>query len=81
MRLVVGIIGGAFVAVIVFMLAAFFLGRMFEGTPPLDTIVGFIVPILLGLLAGASSFRASVKRGVNSRRREQSVNKREDHPA
>ena len=59
-RVVVGIIGGLFVFVIVTLILGFFLRNLFDGFEPLDTLVGFILPIVLGLLAGVESFRRSV---------------------
>ena len=70
MRLIVGIIGGTFVAVVVCMFSAFFLRSMFGGMPVLDVVFGLVIPIVLGLLAGAHSFRASVRRVGNNGRAE-----------
>jgi F0F1-type ATP synthase assembly protein I len=59
-RWIVGIVGGLLVFIAVTMLLGFFLRNVFEGVKPWDTLVGLILPVLLGLLAGIQSFRRSV---------------------
>ena len=59
-RVVVGIIGGLFVFVAVMLILGFVLRNIFEGIGPWGTFIGWILPILLGLLAGVASFRKSV---------------------
>ena len=59
-RWIVGIVGGLFVWLVVSMFVGFFLRNIFAGVKPLDTIIGFVLPIVLGLLAGIYSFKRSV---------------------
>ncbi|NLX14828.1 MAG: hypothetical protein GXY44_14425 [Phycisphaerales bacterium] len=59
-RIVVGIIGGLFVFVVVTLVLGFLLRNLFDGIDPLDTLIGFILPVVLGLLAGIHSFRKSL---------------------
>jgi hypothetical protein len=60
-RWFVGFVGGALIFFTVTLVSAFFLRNMTYGYPPFDVIVGVFVPLLIGLLAGAQSFRASVR--------------------
>ncbi len=59
-RVVVGIIGGLFVFAVVTLILGFLLRNIFEGIGPWGTLIGWILPILSGLLAGVASFRKSV---------------------
>ncbi len=59
-RWTVGIVGGLIVFIAVALLLGFFLRNMFEGVPPLDIIVGFILPNAIALYCGYRSFRQSV---------------------
>jgi hypothetical protein len=59
-RWISGFAGGLFIALAVFFLLTLALGRIFEGLQPWDTVVGFVLPVLLGLLAGFHSFKRSV---------------------
>lgn len=58
--LVTGIAGGMIVFFAVTMMFSFVLRNVFEGIPLLDVIVGLILPVTFGLLAGIHSFRKSV---------------------
>jgi hypothetical protein len=60
-RWMTGIIDGLFVSLLVFIFLAFCLGRAFEGVRFLDVAVGYVLPLLPGLIAGILSFRRSVR--------------------
>jgi hypothetical protein len=62
-RLIVGIIGGLFVAIVVFAVAALLVLNLLiaEGASSLIKILGLIGVVVLPLLAGWSSLRASMK--------------------
>jgi len=59
-RWVVGIIGGSLVFVVVALVVGFPLRNMFEGVEPLDTIIGFLLPLAIAFYFGYRSFRKSV---------------------
>ena len=61
MRWIVGVVGGLFIFLCVGMITAFVFGRMFEGYEPLNTIIGLLLPVLLGLAAGAHTFYRTVR--------------------
>ena len=65
MRYVVGIIGGFFIFFMVTSISAFFLGRMFgEMGTIYDVIPSVVAPLIIGLLAGIHSFRATVRKAA-----------------
>jgi len=62
-----GIIGGAFVAFIVFGVAGFVGDRLAEGKPGWVEVIVLLVSVLLGLAAGWSSYAASVRKSRGGR--------------
>jgi hypothetical protein len=63
-----GIIGGGFVAFIVFGVAGFLGDRLAEGKPAWVEVAALVLSVLLGLAAGWSSYAASVRKGRGGRR-------------
>jgi ABC-type nickel/cobalt efflux system permease component RcnA len=61
-RLTVAIVGGLFVALVLFAVLGFVMGRLTESASALKQITALIASILLALLGGWTSFRASMKR-------------------
>jgi hypothetical protein len=61
-RYVAGLSSGLLVAFLVYFLLGLVLRNRVEGMRPWDTVVGFVLPHLLGLLADIQSFRRSVRR-------------------
>jgi hypothetical protein len=60
-RWITGMVGGLFVWGGVWLIAGLLLRNLFEGSQPLDFLVGFVVPCGLGLLAGAHSFKRPIR--------------------
>jgi hypothetical protein len=62
MKTVTAIIGGLFVAFVVFFVSWFFLRNLVDGQGVAVEIGGLVVVVLFSLLVGFSSFRASLSR-------------------
>lgn len=60
-RWITGIVSGVFVWFVVYFLLALLLRSMFDGLKPWDTVVGFVVPAFIGLLAGIHSLKTSIR--------------------